>query len=304
MGSLKKVSQIMSVAPNQGYPPQGQPQPGIPPPPPMVNNSTIINNTPAPAPRAPLVINVNQKKKVNPAPAPDQSENTSRAGFLGFIILVLVVLAIGLGVWFTVKGAMVRARGPECTSSSSCSSGICDENECIACKDIGTSSLDCLMHSFSDTSGQAREDCYDICIDKDDWCGRNCDMQLENCVSSSTGFVECRCKDGYSGNPCVDINECLSCSGGESNDCPCNNHYYPRCYNTEGSYQCVDWCYENDCDQKTENCVSSSTGYQCECKDGYSGNPCEDIDECLSCSGGESNDCPCNNHYYPRCYNT
>ena len=28
-------------------------------------------------------------------------------------------------------------------------------------------------------------------------------MQLENCVSSSTGFVECRCKDGYSGNPCV-----------------------------------------------------------------------------------------------------
>ena len=38
----------MSVAPNQGYPPQGQPQPGIPPPPPMVNNSTIINNTPAP----------------------------------------------------------------------------------------------------------------------------------------------------------------------------------------------------------------------------------------------------------------
>ena len=38
----------MSVAPNQGYPPQGQPQPGNPPPPPMVNKSTIINNTPAP----------------------------------------------------------------------------------------------------------------------------------------------------------------------------------------------------------------------------------------------------------------
>ena len=38
----------MSVAPNQGYPPQGQPKPGIPQPPPVVNNTTIINNTPAP----------------------------------------------------------------------------------------------------------------------------------------------------------------------------------------------------------------------------------------------------------------
>ena len=28
-------------------------------------------------------------------------------------------------------------------------------------------------------------------------------MQLENCVPSSTGFVECKCKDGYSGTPCV-----------------------------------------------------------------------------------------------------
>ena len=34
-----------------------------------------------------------------------------------------------------------------------------------------------------------------------------------------------------------------------------------------------DWCLEN-CDQKTENCVSTSTGFQCECKDGYSGTPC------------------------------
>merc|ERR1711937_874300 len=180
MGSLKKVSQIMSVAPNQGYPPQGQPQPGIPPPPPMVNNSTIINNTPVPAPGAQLVINENQKMKEVPAPAPNQSENNSGAGFKGCIILVLVVLAIG--VWFMVKGGDAQ----ECTSSSSCSSAICDHNECIACEDIGTTSLDCLMHSFSDTSGQAREDSYDICADKDGWCRRNCDMQVENCVSSST----------------------------------------------------------------------------------------------------------------------
>merc|ERR1711937_118943 len=161
MGSFKKVSQIMSVHPNQGYPPQGQAQPGIPPPPPMMNNSTIINNTPAPAPGAPVVINVNQKKKDDPAPAPNQSENNSDNLFYNSfrcIILVLVVLAIGL-VWFLVKDG----DGQECTSSSSCSSGICDHNECTACKDIGTTSLDCLLHSFSDTSGQARMDCYDIC---------------------------------------------------------------------------------------------------------------------------------------------
>merc|ERR1711937_648205 len=125
MGSFKKVSQIMSVHPNQGYPPQGQAQPGIPPPPPMMNNSTIINNTPAPAPAAPVVINVNQKKKDDPAPAPNQSDNNSGGGFICCIILLLVVLAIGLGVWFLVKGGDVR----ECTSSSSCSSGICDNNE-------------------------------------------------------------------------------------------------------------------------------------------------------------------------------
>ena len=45
--------------PGQGYPPQGQPQPGCPPqqpvyaapppnPPSMMNNTTIINNSPAP----------------------------------------------------------------------------------------------------------------------------------------------------------------------------------------------------------------------------------------------------------------
>ena len=38
--------------PPQGYPPQGQPQPGCPPQQPvyaaMMNNTTIINNTPAP----------------------------------------------------------------------------------------------------------------------------------------------------------------------------------------------------------------------------------------------------------------
>jgi len=159
------------------------------------------------------------------------------------------------------------------------------------------------VHSFSNTSGQAREDCYDICADKDDWCRKNCDLQIENCLSSSAGF-QCKCKDGYSGTPCVDINECLSCSGNAS-DCPCNSAYYPKCINTVGSYQCVDWCFEHDCDQMTENCVSTSTGFQCECKDGYHtpyGGPCVDINECLSCSGNAS-DCPCNSAYYPKCIN-
>merc|ERR1711937_189210 len=215
------------------------------------------------------------------------------AGFSGCIILV--VLAIRLGVWFVVK----REDGQECTSSSTCSSGICDHNECKACKDIGTTSLDCLMHSFSDTSGQARADCYDICADKDDWCRRNCDLQTSYCVSSSAGF-QCKCKHGYSGTPCVDIDECLSCSDGSNGRCPCKNNYYStRCFNTQGGYLCVDWCYENDdCDQKTENCVPIASGFKCECKDGYSGNPwvgipCVDINECSSCSGGASNDCPC-----------
>ena len=36
----------------------------------------------------------------------------------------------------------------------------------------------------------------------------------------------------------------------------------------------VDWCLQNDCDEQTENCVSTPTGFQCECKPGYSGIPC------------------------------
>ena len=36
----------------------------------------------------------------------------------------------------------------------------------------------------------------------------------------------------------------------------------------------VDWCLSNDCDEQTENCVSTPTGFQCECKPGYSGIPC------------------------------
>merc|ERR1711937_961330 len=60
-------------------------------------------------------------------------------------------------------------------------------------------------------------------------------MGTENCVPIASGF-KCECKDGYSGNPCVDINECSSCSGGASNDCPCDANEV--CINTEGSFEC------------------------------------------------------------------
>ena len=36
----------------------------------------------------------------------------------------------------------------------------------------------------------------------------------------------------------------------------------------------VDWCFQNDCDEQTESCVSTPNGFQCECKAGYSGIPC------------------------------
>jgi len=80
------------------------------------------------------------------------------------ILLVLVALAIGLGGWYASRGGDDGDNG--CTSSSGClgiPTGICDNNECIGCQDIGYTSLDCLMYSFSDSTGEAREDCYDFC---------------------------------------------------------------------------------------------------------------------------------------------
>ncbi|XP_028408891.1 uncharacterized protein LOC114531487 [Dendronephthya gigantea] len=80
-----------------------------------------------------------------------------------------------------------------------------------------------------------------------------CSLGLHNCrgnfacINIDNGFT-CRCRQGFTGASCSDINECLS---------PDSCHPSASCVNTYGSYQCT-------------------------CNDGFTGNGtiCQDIDEC------------------------
>ncbi|CAG2256352.1 Fibulin-2 [Mytilus edulis] len=101
----------------------------------------------------------------------------------------------------------------------------------------------------------------------------------------------CRCRAGFGGSGCRDINECTMRNGG------CNH----ICKNSIGSYQCdckngfylasdrktcedTNECSKNngDCNQ---NCKNVEGSYNCFCMNGYKlardGKMCEDINECL-----------------------
>ena len=133
------------------------------------------------------------------------------------------------------------------------------------------------------------------CIDIDE-----CDYP-EFCHGSSDcinneGNYTCQCQRGFSGEKCIDTDECQRGLN------TCDENAY--CSNTVGSYQCTCWsgffgtghfcqkgqCMDDFCPENNK-CVSR-TGLSCECKDGFISNEvnkCEDIDECLSINSCDKN---------------
>ena len=47
----------------------------------------------------------------------------------------------------------------------------------------------------------------------------------------------------------------------------------------ETSFDCV-FCFPDTCNKTTSTCINTNGSYQCECKPGYGGDECKDIDEC------------------------
>lgn len=105
--------------------------------------------------------------------------------------------------------------------------------------------------------------CNDINECDNSW-SNNCDVNA--LCSNIQGGYYCECKDGFigDGETCSDIDECI-------NETLCDDGKI--CFNTVGSYQCVDdnECETNVCD---ENAVCSNTdgGYTCSCNYGFEGN--------------------------------
>lgn len=163
-------------------------------------------------------------------------------------------------------------------STCSCIEGY-EGNPSILCQAIG-----CRSNSECDSDkacvfGQ----CVNLCLEKNP-CARNA-----NCFMR-THEQECRCAEGFRGNPLVECRaiECMS-----NNDCPNDK----RCLNE----QCVNPCiYENNCALKAE-CIPQDHKSLCKCLPGFIGNPyvnCapEPKYECVIDSDCSSNTLACLDH--------
>ena len=127
----------------------------------------------------------------------------------------------------------------------------------------------------------------------------------EDCQLDGEGGLDCGCEPGFSGDICVDINEC--------NDTPCGDN--EECTNVPGSYYCtvipedpeevtpcpagytgefpacvdIDECASADTCGDNQTCDNLAGTYSCSCNTGYTlvGDACVDVNECL--------DNPCEN---------
>jgi len=135
-----------------------------------------------------------------------------------------------------------------------------------------------------------------------------CNTDSQTCSQSING-PECLCKPGFEGDDCTDVDECDLRQGPN----PCTDFSKPVCFNTPGSYTCLEkscpkgqyyeFGYCNDIDEcekdidlcgvnsrciNTENNYEERKGgsYDCRCNAGYEidsdGLLCKDVDECAT----------------------
>ena len=104
----------------------------------------------------------------------------------------------------------------------------------------------------------------DNCLDINE-CKKGETCPVNSLCENFIGSFTCTCKSGYSGELCLDVDECLS----NGSYCDAN----AKCTNTVGSYNCDcnfgyygngKVCYRGQCDDKlcpiNEECVSPTVG--------------------------------------------
>jgi len=120
-------------------------------------------------------------------------------------------------------------------------------------------------------------------------CGEHTDC------TNIAGSYQCRCKEGYHGNPpdtpCRDLNSrCTNINGTVS--CLCNPGYTRN--SVSDLCEDVDECTEQVCGEHGV-CVNTPGSHQCSCSPGFVGYPpdfpCKDVDECLTVTCGENSVC-------------
>ncbi|CAI8042374.1 Fibrillin-1, partial [Geodia barretti] len=141
---------------------------------------------------------------------------------------------------------------------------ICSTNVCLEgtrCTQDGNFACECNNSYTKDETGYKDID--------------ECTMNVPNCTKHSMwkniqGSFYCMCKPGYSCGEdgyCTDIDECAmntthNCTNGTS----------------ECSYECA--MDTQNCTRNCSKCVNTPGSYFCMCCLGYTGNDCEDMDEC------------------------
>ncbi|KAG5680801.1 hypothetical protein PVAND_010286 [Polypedilum vanderplanki] len=167
----------------------------------------------------------------------------------------------------------------QCQNGGSC---VPNSNECI-CPN-GFEGNSCEIESRSD------------CVDGNCACASNPCPANAICSPKSGSTLEynCECQQGYAGDNCDDIDECI-------NKDICNHGV---CFNKNGSYECFcrpgytgnncqfdfDECLSNPC-KNGATCYDKINAFECKCAPGYEGKQCEtDIDECKSspCTKGST----------------
>ncbi|CAI8055637.1 Deleted in malignant brain tumors 1 protein [Geodia barretti] len=130
-----------------------------------------------------------------------------------------------------------------------------------------------------------------------DECAMNVSCTENSMCTNTEGSFYCMCNPGYccgeDGN-CTDIDECaMNTTRNCTNEC---------------SYECA--MGTHNCTRKGSKCVNTPGSYFCMCLPGYTGNDCEDIDECedptlnncdvnaMCINTPGSFSCMCNNGYF------
>ncbi|UJR09595.1 hypothetical protein I4U23_013830 [Adineta vaga] len=174
-----------------------------------------------------------------------------------------------------------------CSFNNVCANMLCHNGQCI--NDFDRGKCLCNQGWEGDTCEQNIDECQQ---------GNNCSIEHSVCVDHLDGYYTCKCQQGFTGKYCeTNIDECSSSPCGNNGICTdLVNGYRCNCTNNYISSNCsisldstcfgrVKSCQNNGtCILKSTNLYVDNPKTECQCRDGYDGQWCEnDLCSKLKC---------------------